>query len=529
MSTDQAMNGNPTWRLGWMSWGLLGACLLIGAAAFFEPLAHMTEVWNGSEEYGYAYLIPIVTMFLIWQKRPALQAQPARGSWAGSLITAVGILVYFLGVLSSIYVVAQYAVLIVVLGIVLALIGWPGFRVVAAPLILLAFMIPLPRFLYQSLSTSLQLISSEVGVAVIRLFDISVHLEGNVIDLGTYKLQVAEACSGLRYLFPLTALSFIAAYIFQGRVWKKVVIFLSSIPVTIAMNSFRIGAIGVLVEHWGIEQAEGFLHYFEGWVIFMACMVILVMEMWLLSKLGGDRTRSLGEAFALQRPKSAAPGSPVRYARAGGPMYLSAVVLVAAMAGSAALEGREEKRPERLDFSAFPMEMNFWTGRRDALEPIYLDALKLDDYLIANFRNGSGERVNLYVAYYGSQRAGVSAHSPRSCIPGGGWQIVDLSRRSLGNAEWNGTPLAVNRVLIRKGAYKQLVYYWFQQRGRNLTSEYLVKWYLFWDSLTRARTDGALVRLTTMIEPGDSVMDADRRLKSFADAVVGRLHRFIPE
>ena len=115
--------------------------------------------------------------------------------------------------------------------------------------ILLFFMVPLPHFLYNSLSAELQLVSSRLGVGFIRLFSIPVFLEGNVIDLGNYKLQVVEACSGLRYLFPLTALGFIAAVIFKVALWKKVVLFLSTIPITVLMNSFRIGVIGVLVEY----------------------------------------------------------------------------------------------------------------------------------------------------------------------------------------------------------------------------------------------------------------------------------------
>ena len=151
---------------------------------------------------------------------------------------------------------------------------------------MLFFTIPLPKFLYNNLSSQLQLISSEIGVWFIRLFDISVYLEGNVIDLGNYKLQVVEACSGLRYLFPLMTLGFIAAYFFKGAFWKRAIIFLSSIPITVLMNSLRIGMIGVTVEYWGVAAAEGLLHDFEGWVVFMACTAVLVLEMWVLAHVG---------------------------------------------------------------------------------------------------------------------------------------------------------------------------------------------------------------------------------------------------
>ena len=104
-----------------------------------------------------------------------------------------------------------------------------------------------------------------------------------------HKLQVVDACSGLRYLFPLASLSFLCAYLFKGSFWQKTLIFLSFAPLTIFMNSFRIGVIGVLVDNWGKEMAEGFLHDFEGWVIFLLCMVLLFVQMWLFSRLNGRK------------------------------------------------------------------------------------------------------------------------------------------------------------------------------------------------------------------------------------------------
>jgi exosortase len=142
---------------------------------------------------------------------------------------------------------------------------------------------PLPVLVNSALTAEMQLISSKLGVVVIRAFDIPVYLEGNVIDIGVFQLQVVEACSGLRYMYPLLSLSLILAYLFKVAVWKRVVIFLSAIPITIFMNSFRIGMIGVLVEYKGIGMAQGFLHDFEGWIIFVACLFVLVVEMWLIS------------------------------------------------------------------------------------------------------------------------------------------------------------------------------------------------------------------------------------------------------
>jgi EpsI family protein len=211
------------------------------------------------------------------------------------------------------------------------------------------------------------------------------------------------------------------------------------------------------------------------------------------------------------------------------PLIVSCVVLLAALTLKITLEEREEVIPQRSSFSGFPMVLNEWRGKGDRLETLVLDALKLDDYFIADYHNDAGEQVNLYVAYYASQRKGESVHSPRSCLPGGGWQITGLTQRPIVGVTASGRPLTVNRVEIAKGEYRQLVYYWFQGRGRIITNEYLVKWFLFWDSLIKRRTDGALVRLTSLVAPGMDMDDADRRLEAFAREVAPYLDAYIPK
>ncbi len=516
------------WKIPLSVWGLfvlLGALL---AFAFSDSLREMLRIWGSSEEYGYGYLIPVITAFLIWQRKDLLQRTPFTGSWIGFAIVLAGIGLFFLGTLATLHIIAQYAFVMVLAGAALALLGWPAFKYIAVPLLFLIFMIPLPGFLYNNLSSQLQLISSEIGVVLIRLFGISVHLQGNVIDLGSYNLQVVEACNGLRYLFPLASLSFIAAYFFKSAFWKRALIFLSSIPITVFMNSFRIGVIGILVEYWGTSMAEGFLHDFEGWAVFMVCLAILAGEMWVLSRIGSD-LRPLRDVFALDFPNPTPRNVDTQPQRLPPSFIVAGIAILIAAIIPTLVPERQEIIPPRAEFANFPLRVGDWQGRVDALESIYLDALKLDDYLLAEYTQGPDERVGLYVAYYASQRAGQSAHSPRSCIPGDGWVIEDFSQRSLSGVNNGSAPLTVNRAVIKKGDMTQLVYYWFQQRGRNITNEYLVKWFLFWDSLTRQRSDGALIRMTTVVPAGVAVSTGDNLLTEFAADVVQPLDNYVPD
>ncbi|MES9970378.1 MAG: VPLPA-CTERM-specific exosortase XrtD [Candidatus Thiodiazotropha sp.] len=515
------------WRDSPMIWGLIGISAILLVYAFWDGIIDMLGRWSDKEEYGYAYFLPFISAYLIWQRRDRLVAAKFSPSWLGVVAVLAAGFFFFLGEIATTFTLVQYALVLTVIGMAYALLGWQAFKIVAGPLFLLLFIVPLPQFIYNTLSGKLQLISSQLGVEVIRWFGISVYLEGNVIDLGEYKLQVVEACNGLRYLFPLVSLAFLAAYLYRVEFWKRAVVFLSSVPITVLMNSFRIGVIGVLVDNWGQEQADGFLHYFEGWVVFMACLVILLLEMALLARIGRPKRR-LKDVFGLEMPKAlpqdmtyrTRPVTPVHYG------ILASVVLIAV--SSLYVQTQQEVLPERQDFSGFPMRIDNWRGDEDQLEDIYLKSLKLDDYLIGDYADSVGSVVNFYIAYYASQQAGSAAHSPRSCIPGGGWEIERVTQVDMPDLQVNGSPLNVNRLVIKRGEFKQLVYYWFQQRGRVITNEWLVKWYLFLDGLTKHRTDGALVRLTTSIGVDEKWADGDKRLMDFAGKVVPLLDDYIP-
>jgi len=487
----------------------------------------MWMIWLGAPEYSPGILIPPIAAFLIWQQKDRLQRIPFEGSWWGVALVLLGGGLLVLGQLATIYTLVQYAYLVTLYGLVLAFTGTRAFRLIAVPLLILAFMIHLPQFFLYNLSTKLQLLSSELGVWFMRLFGVSVFVEGNVIDLGGYKLQVAEACDGLRYLFPLMTLGFLMAYFYKGALWKRLVLFLSSIPITIFMNSGRIGTIGLMVEHWGIGMAEGFLHQFQGWMVFMLSAALLLGEIALLNRIGYENG-TWRELFGVEFPAATPKGAVLRSRPLPRTFLVAGAVLVAFVLVALVLPRPAEIIPSRASFTEFPMRLPSWAGQPESLEGIYIDQLKLDDYLLADYVNDSGRHLNLYMAYYNSQRKGEAVHSPRSCLPGGGWQMRDFDQRELPGVRIGGLALRVNRTVIELAGQRELVYYWFQQRGRVITNEFAVKWYLFWDAITRHRTDGALVRIIAAVPPGADVAEADRAMSSFAALVAPKLPGFIP-
>ena len=514
-------------------YALLAIVVVAAIVPFAGALASIYNIWNLKPEYSHGIIIPILSAFLIWRQRAQLRELSFVGSWWGLVPIATGLALRWVGQLTTMHTLEHYAFLLVVYGLVLAVVGPVMFRRLWMPLGILVFALPLPQVFDNALSLKLQLWSSALGVLVIRAAGISVLLEGNIIDLGSYQLEVAEACSGLRYLFPLMTLAFIVAYLFRGPIWKRVAIFCSSIPITVLMNSLRIGFIGITVDRWGSGMAEGALHDFEGWLVFMLSTGALILTAYALSQVGPAKTRwreafNLDSVPAVARP-AVVPSSVSQSQQAvPRPLIAAAALVFLGLALDMATPAPQLIAPSRASFYDFPTRVGDWMGQPQTMQSIYLDALHLDDYALTDFRAADGKVVNFYAAYYRSQDTTRAIHSPHDCIPGGGWEITKFEQRVL-PAQGTHEAFKVNRAVVQLGSHRQIVYYWFEERGRHLTSEYSARWYLFWDGLTRHRTDGALIRFVADLPPGASEDAADTRILRLVSNIEPTLSKYVPD
>ncbi|WP_175478903.1 VPLPA-CTERM-specific exosortase XrtD [Rubrimonas cliftonensis] len=494
---------------------------------FWSGLVSLVDAWS-VPEYSHGPIIPLISTFLFLREMRAAPPvdRPVTDRWPGVAVLALGLLMGLLGNLVRIPDITTYGFMVWIAGLVLISFGLRRGAIFWPAILHLVFMLPLPQFVYWQVSVGLQAVSSQIGVALIQAIGIPVYLDGNIIDLGLYKLQVAEACSGLRYLFPMLSFSYVFAVLYQGPVWHKIVLLASAAPITVMMNSFRIGMIGVLVNYFGIEHAEGFLHTFEGWIIFVACIVILFLEAMLLQQLT-RRPKRLSETLDVEFEGLGVQARRVLDVVPSAALIAAAALTSAAAVGWAAAPEREIVRPDRELLVFFPRVIEEWRGAPRLLEPEIERVLGADDYHSAGYVSEvSGASVDMFVAYYHKQTEGNGIHSPEVCIPAGGWEVSRW--RQLEVAVDGAAPFEVNRAMIQKGLNRQLVYFWFEQRGQRLTSDYAVKAITVLDSLTTGRTDGGLVRLITPLEPGEDEALGDARLQQFMQAMLPRLSAFIP-
>ena len=518
-----------SWLTAGLFWFLVAT---LGAGVFFyDGVEALLQAW-ARPEYSHGPLIPILSglLFLRQLREFPPDPGPKRQRWIGVAVILAAITVGALGKLAEISDIVTYATIIWVGGILLVSFGWETGRHFWPPVLHLVYMLPLPDTVYYKMTTWLQLVSSELGVWFLRLLAIPVFLEGNIIDLGVTKLHVAEACSGLRYLFPILSFSYIFAVLYKGPIWHKAVLLISAAPITVLMNSVRIAIAGIIVQYWGLDWLEGFTHFFEGWVIFIACILIL-FGLARIMLFFNARKMSLAEALDLETEGLLEQAGRLKLVQGSRAMIAAAVLMVGAVAAWNALPERDLNSVSRDSFALFPRQLGDWRqeGTSRQLQASVARTLGASDYHSVSFTApGVAAPVEFFSAWYDDQTGGNSIHSPEVCLPGGGWEIAWLDRTDMSGALGAEGPFPVNEAIIQKGETRMMVIYWFEQRGRKLAWDIATKYWLMIDSIRTGRTDGAIVRLTTVIRPDESDAQAKARLISLMGEAVEVLPRFVP-
>jgi exosortase len=242
---------------------------------FLPVLVPMVAEWISDDNMGYAFFVPLVAGYVVWLDRERILAAPVKPCWPALALVVWGFCQMLLGFLGAITFLSRTAFLVTVVGVVWTVAGTAVLRAVIFPAFLLLFMIKLPLYVYQRMTIPLQTMATQVAAWGLEIVGIPVLREGNVLILAEQRLDVVEACSGIRSLLSLAFLAVAYGRLFETRTWIKIALFVSTVPIAIVCNSARITLTGVLTQYKP-EIAEGAYHAFEGWVIFMFELVVLL-------------------------------------------------------------------------------------------------------------------------------------------------------------------------------------------------------------------------------------------------------------
>ncbi|HYP09428.1 MAG TPA: exosortase/archaeosortase family protein [Bryobacteraceae bacterium] len=258
----------PWVSLAWF-FGLLILC-------YGPVLARLVDQWNTDEDMGHGFFVPAIAAYIAWQKKDELLSRTLKPNPLGIVIVLFAALQLYIGTLGAELFLARTAFVEGVIGVVLCLGGTYALRVMAFPLVVLCFMVPIPAVIYNQITFPLQLFASNVAATVLEFIGIPVLRDGNVLELPSQKLNVVEACSGIRSLLSLTFLSLVYGYFFDKKGWMRAALFAATVPIAILANAARVTLTGVMSEY-NPEWAHGTAHTAQGWVIFMIALFMMVV------------------------------------------------------------------------------------------------------------------------------------------------------------------------------------------------------------------------------------------------------------
>jgi len=279
----QANPPSASSRLDWLPYVIVAILLVV---LYYRVAVKLVYDWYTIPDYSHGFLVPLFAAFLVWDKRKVLKAIPIRQTWSGIVLVVFSIMVLILGVYGVELFTARISFILMITGLTATFFGWAMVRELRFPLLVLVLAIPFPAILFNRITFPLQLLASRIASDILPLLGVPTLHEGNVIELPIMKLEVAEACSGIRSLMSLFTLAVFYGYFLERTTKRRVILALASIPIAVTANVARIVGTGLCVQYWDPEKALGFFHEFSGWVMFvvsLACLFLVHRAMRLIS------------------------------------------------------------------------------------------------------------------------------------------------------------------------------------------------------------------------------------------------------
>ena len=499
---------------------------LLFIGAYWIPLKGIVDTWITNEDYSYGFLIPVISVYLFWDMRSRLNDLKIKSAWSVLPVLVLFVLISIYGILGSSGNVSRPAIPILIIFFVAFCFGIETVKRFALPLFFLIFMVPLPSVLDRTIGVFLKSVSSKLGGLMIQLSGISVHVSGNVIDLGVTQLQVVDACSGLRFVFPLLALGVVYAYFFERVPWKQIFCVFSTVPIAIITNGLRIGITGILTQYFGKEFAQGFFHDFSGWAIFMVALAFLFVE--------GRILRLFPPGHPVEKPKDRVAANPkisynVKHEKSHGAFIVCVFLLMSV----AILSWNTKALPPvtiKGGIRGFPLVFEDWKGRFEYIDPEIIDRSGAEEAFSSLYRNSKHDEVSLYLGYRKTAFLENENffHSPTVCLPSSGWKTMGRTAHRIINVSGFQT-LQVTRMTAEYLGRRQLVYFWFQTKDKATYNKNINRFHLALHAIRGDNTHDLFIRTITPIVGNEKIETAEARMDQFVRDMMDTLLKFLKE
>lgn len=469
------------------------ALFLVAVGLIYWPtFVWLVQIWLNDKEYSHGFLVPLVSLYLVWRKWEYLKTRPGEPSRlvGGGIVLASGLL--FLAGRSGAFILAEALSFLVLLpGLVLFIWGWERLRVLAMPLFYLQFMVPWTEEVIERIHPPFQDVSALLGVALLKVTGVPVLLDGRYIHLPSITLEVARECSGIGFLLSVIALGLPLVYLTQTRWRRAVAVILIGALSTILVNGLRIALVGTTVYRFSAELLHGPFHVFQGWFVAQVGFVALVVVNWRVSRRSEPGAPVLCDRWRL----STRPG-PILDGRSNGNERMATVVFAWAVVVLTYWYAVPVRVPLENAGKALPEVVGEWKGKNSnwIRGDQYFPGV---DYQVArHYSDGNDSDIYFYLGYFELQKHGKSVVS---------FHANALREDSVTlDSDLAKGPSRVAFCRVTVNGVKYNVYYWYRLRSQYLAGRYAMKAWTIWHSLFHRRNNAAVYIVATPIRKGSN-------------------------
>ena len=497
---------------------VLGLCVLACFLACYAGVcASLVQQWLTNDMYAHGFLIPLISGYLLYERRASLaRVAIAPDLVGGTLLLGGGLTLLLLGQIGGVISIAQLSLLVSASGVVLLLFGRGMLKQVRIALAYLLFMIPIWDFATGAFQGSFQLLSADIGATLLRVAGIPVRHDGVYLELPNVTLQVAEACSGVNFVVAILAVSIPQAYLRLTANSLRVFVALFAVVVALLTNGLRVALIGVL-SYSGLSGPEihGPGHVLQGMSVAVIGFLAMFATVHLLARRSGARREPSPPAAAVQT----APAFP-RDGRVA-PRLAFATCLV--LAGTAGLQAVSLTNPVELlaPVSTFPANLGAWRSGPAISAPKVVSGAGADSAVSRSYVSGAGRVVYLYAGYFRYQVQAKELVSDRMSA------LHQTSQPVLVTPP-DGVAFRANETTQTVGRGRQYILFWYDINGRPVVNRYAAKAWTIWDSISRRRSNGALVMLIADLPDNADSTDVIRGTRELGGLTAVALRTYLP-
>ncbi len=515
LSVVAAIKGSAIWNAVIAKKIWLQSSFLVAAFAFLyaSTFQALINTWIENRAYSHGFLVPLISLCLVWIKRNKLKYLPLQPAIPAGIIALIFTgFMFTLGSLSGVILLQEISLVLMIAGLALTLLGAAYLRALAFPIAYLFFMIPILDAITDNIHWPLQLFAAKVGTMMLHRLGVPVFLKSQYIELPNITLEVAVQCSGLRYMIAIIAIGIPLAHLTQKTWVRKVLLLSMAIIIAIIANAARVAFVGYWAYYYDSINTHGPFHIFQGFLVSQIGFITLFIGAWLFYRIP---TRFPQKAqIAELTTNSIEP--PMK-----GGFGCSWYVAISILFFLVSYPYINSPKPVILKkgLKELPRTIEDWKGEDNGTKPLLIE--KTNHEITRIYRNNSGREIKLFIGYFESQHQGKELVNYITRRLHNGAVEIDIPIRD--------SFIRVNKTILSDSYANHSVLFWYDLNGRVMTSPYKTKLATTLDALFRGRTNGAIVMVAAPLYNKGNLSEILEAQKKFIQDITPVLHDYLPD